>query len=59
MIRMTQVANLDSLVYLFQCSECKSITQTMANTYTIPECDCEEKLLEEYLGKNYKEELRV
>lgn len=58
MRNMEQVANLNSLGYLFQCPDCKSIVQTMADTYTTPECDCDEEMMEEYFGENYKKELK-
>lgn len=57
MTRMIQVAELDAMGYLLQCPDCKSIVQTMVDTHTTPECNCDEKLMEEYFGKNYKEEL--
>lgn len=52
MVKMVEVADMGHTGTLFQCPECKTV-KVFKNR--IPECDCIDKLREEFLGKDFRE----
>ncbi len=53
---MEEIVDIGHAGTLFQCPECKTV-KVLKNR--IPECDCDEKTMEEYFGKNYKKTLKI
>ncbi len=52
---MKEITELWRGQVLYQCPECKTIK---AFKNRVPECDCDEKTLESFFGKNAAEVLR-
>ncbi len=51
MIKMQEIADMGHNGILFQCPECKTVI-VLKNR--IPECDCDNKSVEEFFGKDYR-----